>query len=144
MPTGCLGREQRGERVAVAPLRSDRVLLALDDRSRHRRLELVDATQQGAELEAAEELAHGRPVGRLGQRLLRLEVERQVALDRRQQLRSLGVLAVLDQRLAPLLPRHRVDVRVDALERSEADEQVGRGLVADARARRECRRRCRP
>ena len=56
----------------------------------------------------------------------------EVALDRRQQLRALGVLAVLDQRLPALLARHRVDVRVDALERAEAHEQVGRGLVADA------------
>ena len=83
-----------------------RVLLALDDGAGNGRLELVDAAQQSAELEAAEELAHRRAVGRVGERLAEVDVEREVALDRRQQLRALRVLAVLDQRLAPLLARH--------------------------------------
>ena len=109
------------------------VLLALDDRARDGGLELVDAAQQRAELEAAEQLAHGRAVGRVGQRLREVDVEREVALDRRQQLRALRLLAVLDQRLAPLLARHGIDVGVDALERAEAHEQLGGRLVADAR-----------
>ena len=108
------------------------MLLALDRGAGHGRLELVDAPQQTAELEAPEELAHRRAVGRVGERLGEVDVEREVALDRRQQLRALRVLAVLDQRLAALVAGHGVDVRVDALERAEAHEQVGRGLVADA------------
>ena len=126
------GLEQGAQRLAVAALGSDRVLLALDRGARHGRLELVDAPQQGAELEAAEQLAHRRAVGRVGERTGEVDVERQVALDGRQQLRALRLLAVLDQHLPALVAGHRIDVRVDALERAEAHEQVGRRLVADA------------
>ncbi len=132
MPIGPPRREQRAERGGVAALRAHGVLLALDRRARDGGLELVDAAQQRAELEAPEELAHRRAVGRVGERPAEVDIEREVALDRRQELRALGVLAVLDQRLAALLAGHGVDVREDALERAEAHEQVGGRLVADA------------
>ena len=124
--------QQRGERRGVAALGAERVLLALDHGTRDGCLELIDATQQRAELEAAEQLPHGRPVGRIGQRLREVDVELQVALDRGQLLGALRLLAVLDQRLAPLLAGHGIHVRVDALQRAEAHEQLRGRLVADA------------
>ena len=66
-------------------------------------LELVDPLQQGAELELAEQLLHRRPVGRLVDQRGQVDVDRDGAVDGRQQLRLLGVLGGGAQRLAPLL-----------------------------------------
>ena len=131
-PTGPPSASSERERRGVAALGAERVLLALDHGTRDGCLELVDAAQQRAELEAAEQLPHGRPVGRIGQRLREVDVELQVALDRGQLLGALRLLAVLDQRLAPLLAGHGIHVRVDALQRAEAHEQLRGRLVADA------------
>ena len=57
----------------------------------------------------------------------------EAAVDGGQHLRLLGVLGGRAQRLAPLLAGHLVQMLVDALQAAELDEQVGGGLLADAR-----------
>ena len=99
-------------------------------RRRQRLVERVEPREQPAELEAAEELLQLRAVGRGEHELGGLEVELEVAPHRRQLLREPRLLGVLGdgpraggRQLAGVLD-HR-------LERSEADDQLPGGLVAD-------------
>ena len=109
----------------------------LDDLGRLRRqrsgqhlLQLVHPLQERAELELAEELLHRRAVGRLDDKRVEVDVERDLAVDRREPLRVGRVLRGVGQRLAPLRARHGVEVGVDALHAAELDEELGGRLVA--------------
>ena len=125
--------------------RADRVLLALERGAGNGPSSSSRRAQQPAELEAAEQLPHRRAVGRVAPAPCR---------GRRPAGRSRSIVASCFERSASsrcsisvwrrFVARHRVHVRVDALERAEAHEQLGRGLVADARHARDVVARCRP
>ena len=99
---------------------------------RHRLVELVDAVEEIAELEAAEHLLQLRAIRRPRDERCRIDVERQVATHRREILRGAGLVGVLAHRLAPR-GRQVVGVRDHLLERAVLRDQLARGLVADSR-----------
>ena len=95
-----------------------------------RLVELVDAVQQVAELEAPEHLLQLRAVGRREHELGRVEVELEVAAHRRELLRGARLLGVLADRLRAGR-RQLVDVLEHLLERAVLRDQLAGGLVAD-------------
>ncbi len=106
-----------------------------DDRRRgrgKRRVELVHALQQVAELEPPEHLLERRAVGLAANDLRRVEVELEVAPHRREQLRLPRLVGVQPQRFLALRPGDLVDVLQQILERAELGDQLPRGLVADS------------
>ena len=84
-----------------------------------------------AELEAPEDLLQLRAVGRRGDQLARVDVERQVSLHGGEELRVARLVGVLAHGLAPR-GRQLGCVLDHALERSVLRDQLTRGLVADA------------
>ena len=109
-------------------------------------LQLVDALQQGAELELAEQLLHAGAVGRVGHQRGEVDVDARAS-------RSM-VASVFDSRRrrrrgraatrAASRPSTSSSAGVDALEAAELDEQVGGGLLADARDAGDVVGACRP
>ena len=93
-------------------------------------VERVHATQEAAELEAAEDLLQRGAVGRRGDELGRVDVERQVAPHRREELRVACLVGVLTDRAATGR-RELVGVRDHLLERPVLRDQLARGLVPD-------------
>ena len=94
----------------------------------HRR----QALDQRAELVLAEEPDDGLAVVVAEARRLEVELDRQVADDRRQVLAHEHRVAVLDELLAQLVGLDLVDPLVERLERPELADELGRGLLADA------------
>ena len=117
--------------AALAPRDLDGIGRLRGRGSGERLLELVHPLQQGAELELSEELLHRRAVGRLDDQRVEVDVQRDLAVDRREPLRVGGVLCGVRQRLPPLRARHGVEVGVDALHAAELDEELCGRLVAD-------------
>ena len=107
-------------------------LLELHRRRRHGDVELVDAAQQVAELEAPEHLLQLRAVGRGEDELRHVAVELEVAPHRRQLLRLPRLVGVLGDVLAARR-RQLVGVRDHLLERPVLPDQLPGGLVADPR-----------
>ena len=100
-------------------------------RGRQRLVELVDAVQQVAELEAPEHLLQLRAVRRREHDLGRVEVELEVAPHRRELLRGLRLLGVLADRLRAGR-RQLVHVLEHVLQRAVLGDQLAGRLVADA------------
>jgi hypothetical protein len=100
-------------------------------RGRDGRVQLVHPVQQGAELEAPEDLAQLGAVGRGEDELGRVAVELEVAAHRRQPLRRGHLLGVLGDVLAPG-GRELVHVREHALRGAVLGDELAGGLVADA------------
>ncbi len=124
------GSDRTSDEVALAPVDLD-ALEHLRRRPRDRLLELVQPLQEGAELELAEELLHGRAIGRRRHELVEVDLDLEVAVDGRKLFRADRVGGRRAQVLAPLLARDGVEIRVDALHRAEPNQELGRGLVAD-------------
>ena len=93
-------------------------------------VERVHAAQEAAELEAAEDLLQRGAVGRRRDQLGRVDVERQVAPHRREELRVARLVGVLAHGLAAGR-RQVVGVRDHLLERAVLRDQLARGLVPD-------------
>ena len=93
----------------------------------HRRQPL----DQGAELVLAEETDDGLAVVVAEAGGLEVEVDRQVADDRREVLAHEHGIAVLDELVAQLVRLDLVDPLVQRLERPELADELGRGLLAD-------------
>ena len=76
--------QERGEArlVDLDDLHLDRLRVLLG--GRHRLVELVDPAQQRAELEAPEHLLEAGAVGRVDDQVGRVDVDRKIALDRRE------------------------------------------------------------
>ncbi len=121
-------RPRDGDEQLLAP--PDRLRLEHDLGRRDRLVQRVDAPEQGAELEAAEDLLQRRAVGRRRDELRRVDVERQVAAHRREQLGFARLLGVLAHRLAPRR-RELVGVLDHGLERAVLRDQLPGGLVTD-------------
>ncbi len=92
---------------------------------------LLQPAQRVAQLVLAEEIAQARAVGLAHSLCREVDLDRHVALDRRQALRHARVLGVVEQVLFALRPFHLVDVLEHLLERPEALDQLARRLVAD-------------
>ena len=93
----------------------------------HRR----QALDQRAELVLAEEPDDGLAVVVAEARGLEVELDRQVADDRREVLAHEHGLAMLDELVAQLVRLDLVDPLVQRLERPELADELGRGLLAD-------------
>ncbi len=116
----------------------DAPLLGLDlELLRHRAtgdhlVELVlEPGDHGAQLELVRELAQAGAVLRARHHLRQVELALDVVLRRGELLRDAGVVGVLGQVLLALRAADLVDRIEHLLERAEALEQVGGGLVAD-------------
>ncbi len=96
-----------------------------------RSVELVDSPQEVAELEAPEDLLHGRAVGRREHELRGVAVDVEVAPHGREQLRGPRLVAVLLEGLRAGRSQ-LVDVVEHVLQRPEAGDELAGRLVADA------------
>ena len=94
---------------------------------------LFQAAQRVAQLVLAEDLAQARAVGLAGGLGAEVDVDRDVALNRRQALGDMRVLLVLLEVLFALGPTDLGHVGQHFLERPVALDQLRGGLVADAR-----------
>ncbi len=103
----------------------------LHRRGRDRGVELVDAIEERAELEAAEDLLELRAVGRLEHELRRVAVDVEVAPHRRELLRRARETGVLGDVLAAR-GRELVGMLDDRFERAVLGDQLAGCLVADA------------
>ena len=111
-----------------------RDVLGARDRFQLRGLErLFEPAERIAELPVAEDRAQVGAVRRARELGLEVDVDRHVADHRRQLLRHARVVGVLGQVLLALGAGDHVDAREHALEVAELLQQVGGGLVADAR-----------
>ena len=136
-------RPAEARQVALAP--RDRLGLGLGAlRRRQRLVERVDATQEAAELEPAEDLLELRAVRR-GCRtsVAGVDAEVEVASHRREALRRHRLLGILRDRLRAG-GRQLPGVRHDLLERPVLRDELPRGLVADPGDARGCCRSSRP
>ena len=108
-----------------------------------RGVELVDSPQEVAELEAPEDLLHGRAVGRREHELRGVAVDVEVAPHGCEQLRVPRLVSMLLESLRASRSQV-VDVVEHALERSEAGDRARRRSCRRCRERPGCCRRCRP
>ena len=94
---------------------------------------LLEALHDRSQLELADELPQGAPVGDGAHHLPKVYARLDVELQRRQLLRDAGVVGVLDQVLLAFRARDLVDVGKHLLEGAELLQEGRGGLVADSR-----------
>ena len=124
-------RGQLGQ-VALAPLRG-RFLGGQRRRSGERFLKLVHALQKRPELELSKQLGHARTVGGLHHHVVEIERQRHVAIDGGKLLELRATSAPVRSDSRRLSPETASRFAEDALHRAELDQQLGGGLLADAR-----------
>ena len=106
----------------------------------HRR----ETLDQGPELVLAEQPDDGVAVVVAEPRRLEVQLDRQVADDARELAAHLDLVEVLAQLVAQLLRCDLVDPGEHLVEAAELADELGRGLLADARERPGCCRSGRP